>query len=327
MLKVLYLPINDHSNSQHGMYDAWKEAGIDMKVYDFYVRFLDTRNKNTVCHEFLDAVAKFQPDLIHMQLQMTNIIDSSTLVEARQLCANKKTILTNWSGDVRNHASAEILSVSGAVDYTLISSTGQIPLYERNGCHNMKYWQIGYNPKMHFWKDYKTFDYDVSFIGNAYPHGTFADCGLRLNIISSLKKRFGARFGLFGAGYPVGQFGPTRSVSGNEVNEVYNKSRCTLSVSNYNDISHYFSDRLLTCLASGRPTISYRFPAYESYFANHSDILMSHSIDETISMVEYCIENPERASEIGYNGYKKALSEHTYSSRVIELLNMLNLSV
>ena len=327
MLKVLYLPINDHSNVQHGMYDAWRSAGTNMQVYDFYLRFLDTKNKNTVCNEFLHAVDAFQPDLIHMQLQMTNIIDSGTLIKARQFCKNKKVILTNWSGDVRNQASSEIVSVSGVVDYTLISSTGQIPLYEKAGCRNVKYWQIGYNPKMHYPRNYKNFDYDVSFIGNAYPHGTFADCGLRLNIISALRRRFGPRFGLFGAGYPQGQFGPTRSVGPTEVNEMYNKSRCALSVSNYNDISHYFSDRLLTCLASGRPTISYRFPAYESYFAHNSDILISHSIDETISLVEYCINNPDKATEIGYLGHRKALSEHTYTSRVIELLSMLQLSV
>src|SRR6267154_3888793 len=99
MLKVLYLPINDHSNVQHGMYDAWRAAGTDMQVYDFYLRFLDTKNKNTVCNEFLRAVDTFQPDLIHMQLQMTNIIDSGTLVKARQLCKNNRVILTNWSGD------------------------------------------------------------------------------------------------------------------------------------------------------------------------------------------------------------------------------------
>jgi spore maturation protein CgeB len=325
VVKVLYLPINSHDSAQTGMYDAWKAAGVELQIFDFFVRWLDTRNAKTVNTEFLQAVTKFQPDLVHMQLQLTGVIDPLTIRQARLAC-KKNTIFTNWSGDVRSQASPYIVSISKEVDYTFLSSTGQIPLYQKAGAENVRYWQIGYDPKQFFPQclPATSLKYKLIFTGNAYAAGTFADCGLRQDILLKLKKHFGNSFGLFGSGYPS-SYGKIQSISGSAVNNEFNKSHCILSISNYNDISHYFSDRLLVCLASGRPTISYRFPSYDSYFANGSDILIANSVENIINQVEYCVANPQAALQIGMNGFRKVLSEHTYTSRVRELLDMLNL--
>lgn len=324
MLKVLYLPINTVEQAQVGMYDAWKALGVELHIFDFYLKWTRNKNVTAICNEFVEIVRNLQPDLVQMQLQMTNIIDSATLHRARAAC-NKPTIFINWSGDVRNHAAPEIISVSGAVDYTFISSTGQIPLYEKAGCKNVRYWQIGYDPKYFFPKKQTSFEYHVSFAGNAYPHGTFADAGLRLNILRSLKKRYGNKFGLFGHGYHANEFGKTQYASGLDLNNAYNKSACVLSISNYNDISHYFSDRLLACMASGRPTVCYRFPKYETYFTNKSDILMANSLEDIHNLIDYCVTHPEEANLIGRNGNARMQAEHTHRSRVAELVQMLGL--
>ena len=325
MVKVLYLPINSKDSAQTGMYDAWRNAGVELEVFDFHVRWLDTRNTKLVNSEFLQAVTRLQPDLVHMQLQLTGIIDPLTIRQARCNC-KKKTIFTNWSGDVRNQASPYIVSVSKEVDYTFLSSTGQIPLYQKAGAENIRYWQIGYDPKQFFPQclPATSMKYKLIFTGNAYAAGTFADCSLRQDIVLKLKKHFGKDFGLFGSGYPS-TYGQINSLSPLAVNTEFNKSHCILSMSNYNDISHYFSDRLLVCLASGRPTISYRFPNYDSYFASGSDIMIATSVADIIEQTEFCVANPQRALQIGMNGFRKVLAEHTYSSRVKELLSMLNL--
>lgn len=314
MLKVLYLPLGQ----QPGMVDAFRNVGVELEVYDFWGHWERTHSKGTVAQQFMQHVKQLKPNLIHMQLQFTNLIDASVIAEARKECPG--VVVTNWSGDVRDRAIPDFTNVAGVIDHALISSTGQLDLYKRAGCTNAKYWQIGYNPKTNFPMNKTEFKYDVSFLGNNYGR-TFPDGGLRVGAVAALRGAFGSRFGIFGSGYAP----HAPSVEPKRSNEVYNDSLCTLSISNFNSISHYFSDRLLACMASGRPTISWHFPGFNSYFVEGKEIFIARSNKDIIDIVNYCKNNPEVAKQVGINGYKKVLKEHTFTSKVIELLNMTNL--
>jgi spore maturation protein CgeB len=252
---------------------------------------------------------------------MTDIITNDSLQKARQIVPS--AIFTNWTGDIRKGTSAEFLQKSAFVDYSLLSSVGQIAEYAKAGCKNPKYWQIGYDPKIGFPTWNKQFKYDVVFTGNAYPGNLFPDAKLRLQIAQTLKSKYGDRCGIFGSGYPGNL--KTRTVAFNQANAVYNDSICVLSVSNFNDVMHYFSDRLLMCVASGRPTITYRFPGVESYFTDMSDVLVAQNTNHIIELVEFCKNNPDKATNIGINGYHRVYSEHTFTSRIVELLTFTKL--
>jgi spore maturation protein CgeB len=318
MLKVLYLPLNDLSNVQQATYDAWNNVGVKLEIYDFHRVWLTTKKREAVSEGFLNIVKSFQPKLIHMQIQFTGLLDVETLNKARKLSPG--VIITNWTGDCRAMPDSSFIKLSHGCDYSLISSTGQIPVYQKAGCKNVKYWQIGYDPKVFFPKNYTSFKYDISFAANHYGH--FPDSGIRHLIVNSLYQKYKEKFGLFGSGHSV----PSQSVPMPQTNEIYNSSVCALSISHFNDVSHYFSDRLLTCLASGRPTISWNFPKYDSYFVNGQDLFIVNSFEEIDSAINYCKNNPQKANQIGKNGYKKVLMEHTYTSRIIELLDILNLT-
>jgi len=300
------------------MVDAFKAVGAQLEVFDFYGMWERNRSKGVVSTEFLQKVRSFKPHLIHMQLQFTGLIDAPIIAEARRLCPG--VVITNWSGDVRDTAIPNFVNVASALDYCLISSSGQLDLYRRAGCTNVKYWQIGYNPLVNHPLNKKEFKYDVSFLANNYGN-TFPDGGLRLNIVGTLRNQLGARFGLFGQGYipsaPIIE--PSKS------NEVYNDSICPLSISNYNGINHYFSDRLLACMASGRPTISWFFPGFNDYFKEDEEIFIARNTKDIIDIVRYCRDNPDAATKVGEAGYQKVLKEHTFTSRVLELLNITRL--
>lgn len=314
MIKVLYLPIG----SQPGMVEAFENVGVQLEVFDFLALWDRTHSKGTVSNEFLSRVKKFQPNLIHMQLQFTGIIDASIIEEARRLCPN--VVITNWTGDVRASAQTQFTGISSAVDYSLISSTGQLEMYKQSGCKNAKYWQIGYSPKASHPLNLESYKYDVSFLANNYGH-TFPDGTLRTGVVDTLRSIFGERFGIFGSGY----IPPAPVAAPYMANDIYNNSLCTLSISNFNNVSHYFSDRLLSCMASGRPTISWHFPGYESYFIEGKEIFIAKSAKEIVDIVNYCKANPAIAKQVGINGYQRVLKEHTFTSRVIELLHMTNL--
>lgn len=313
-LRVLYLPLGD----QPGMVDAFRNIGVQLEVFDFYGLWERTHSKGAVSTEFLNKVRTFKPHLIHMQLQFTGLIDSPVIAEARRL--DPGVVITNWSGDVRDTAIANFVNVANAIDYALISSTGQLDMYRRAGCTNVKYWQIGFNPLVNFPLHKTEFKYDVSFLANNYGN-IFPDGGLRINISNNLRNQLGTRFGLFGQGYipaaPV--------VAPSQSNEIYNDSICTLSVSNFNGIAHYFSDRLLICMASGRPAISWFFPGFSDYFIEDEEIFIARSNKDILDIAAYCKDNPEAATKVGMNGYNKILREHTFTSRALELLNIVKL--
>ena len=201
-----------------------------------------------------------------------------------------------------------------------MSSTGQLEMYKNAGCNNMRYWQIGYDPKIFFPMNLSEFTYDAVFIGNNYGNN-FPDGHIRTDAVKFLSNTF-SRFKAFGTGYGGG----VNAVDIKQTNEIYNRSICPISISNFNDVSHYFSDRLLYCVASGRPTISWYFPGCESYFVDGSEIFIAKSNQDIADIINYCKANPDIAKQVGINGHKRVLKEHTFTSRIIELLDITNLT-
>jgi hypothetical protein len=313
-LKVLYLPIG----SQPGTEDGFRNAGVELRTYDFWGHWERCKQREMVNNEFIRHVREFQPRLIHMQLQFTGLLDVGILNEARK--ASPGVVITNWSGDCRASAMNDFTRVTSAVDLSLISSTGHLDMYKSAGCSNVKYWQIGYDPKFQYPLNYSEFKYDGVFLGNNYG-SQFPDGHLRTGAVAFCQSAL-PNFKVFGSGYGAGVSG----IDIRQCNEVYNSAVCPVSISNFNNVSHYFSDRLLHCVASGRPVVSWYFPGCESYFVEGSEIFYARSNKDIVDAINYCKANPDIAKQIGINGHKRVLKEHTFTSRIIELLHMTNLA-
>jgi CheY-like chemotaxis protein len=322
MLKVLYLPLNVGGNKQLGTIEAFQSLDfVNLEIFDFYGRYESTKNQKLVCQEFINKAAQVQPDLIFMQLQMTGVIDVQTLKEVRNRI-NKKVIIVNWSGDVRDQANPYIVSSDKGVDITLISSVGQIELYKQAGCKDVRYFQIGYDNKLFYPTFESQFDYDLTVLANCYPKHTFQDAELRNKVILELKQKLGPRFAIFGSGWDSNSSSGCAGTPA-QIRKIYNKSFSVLSISNYNDILMYTSDRCFVAGAHGRPMLLWNFPGYENYFSDNQDVIIVKSVTDIIHKLNYLKSKPQLANEIGANGARRMLSEHTYRSRVIELLNML----
>lgn len=314
-MKVLYLALG----SQPCTSLAFKKMGIELFEFDFYT-YYHKFNREKTAKEFLDKVSQIQPHWVHMQLQFEGMIDPDVVAMARNICP--QAIFTNWSGDICKNVVQYFVDISKIVNYSFLSNTGQIPLYIDAGGQNIRYWQIGYNPDKFKPLHKQQFKYQVAFTANCYPDSQYPDAKLRKDIAIILRKKFGNKAGLFGRNYPsglnVGWIAPSK------LNDVYNDSVCVLSVSNFNDVEDYFSDRLLYCIASGRPTIVYRFPGLEKYFDDNKDIMVAHNINEIISHINKLNQNLELANVIGNNGGTRAL-EHTFEIRIQEMLEIIGL--
>jgi len=307
-VKVLYLPLNAEGVVQTGMYDAFNNYGVNLKIFDY-----NNIIKKNVNERLVKEVIDFKPELIHTQMQYTDIISNDALVEIKKALPN--VFITNWTGDVANNANVNFIKKSKVVDLCLISSVGQLDMYRKECSCPVEYWQIGYNPKLYFPKNKNNFIYDIAFTANNFIQN-YPGAEARRNFVK-IASRY--NLGLFGGGWGDG----IRGVSQAAVNDIYSDSFSCLSISHFNDLQSYYSDRLLMCIASGRPTFCYRFPEWEYYFSDMKNIVIFQDEDEFTSKLDFLLKNKNIADDIGKNGAEIAKREHTYFSRVVELFNIL----
>jgi spore maturation protein CgeB len=325
MIKVLYCPLNFGDQVMTGVYDAFRQNDCQLEVFDYFDYYNNNRNVRQIRRMFVQKAIEFQPDLLHMQIQHTTILDGDSVNEIRNALPNCKIV--NWTGDVRNYIPVTYLNIAKYAHFNLISSTGQLDMFRSNGVPNVGYWQIGYNPQLHFPEKQlrSSFDFDVVFLGNVNPKENYPGHNERMTTMYTLRRTFGNRFGLFGNHWPkdLGCLGAVELPSA--CPQAYHRSFCSLSVSHYNQLDHYFSDRLLMCLASGRPTVCWKFPKVHSYFVDRCDLLMAEGPDDVVQKVKYLLDHPDEANYIGASGAAKVFAEHTYFSRISELLDMVGL--
>lgn len=325
MIRVLYAPLNFGSVSQNQWaQDAFTQAGCKLDIFDYFAIYHNLRgNVQNVRNQFVQRALSIRPNLIHLQIQHTNIIDGESVFKIKKALPN--TIINNWTGDVRNYVPQTFREIAKRADRNFISSTGQLKMFRESISKPVDYWQIGFNPKVFYPKKrYDKFDFDVMFTGNYNPEENYPGTSLRMRTCQLLHNNFGGRFCLYGSRWPS-NIKSRGSRDQNSLNKEYHRSFCLVCVNHYNNIKHYFSDRLLHMLASGRPVITLRFPGYESFFTHMCDLVVVDSIEEIPQMVRFLLNNPELAEYIGKSGAAKAFAEHTYTSRVIELLSMLKL--
>jgi len=307
------------------VYDAFREVGANLFIFDyFYVFEQQGRSKPRVRKELIECAKNIKPDLIHIQVQHTDVIDYGTMRQIKK--ALPKTIISNWTGDVRNYVPAAFRNMANVADYNFISSTGQLNMFKKSIGKEVYYWQIGYDPKLYHPEPTrrKNYTYYVSFIGNnntkeGYPGRHDRERACRL-----LRKEFGNKFGLFGNGWPR-NFRSSGSLDQRKVSKIYHDSVCVLSVSHYNNLTHYFSDRLLMCMACGRPTVSLKFPKWGSYFTHNCDLIIANTVNDIAPAVKKLVNNPDFADYVGDSGAAQVFAEHTYLSRIKELFEIVGL--
>jgi len=324
MIRVLFLPLNYGDVIQDGVYNAFSELGCTVKVFDYMDKYLHTKDPGKIRNALIEEAKTFKPHLIHLQIQHTSVIDAETLRRIKAILP--KVIISNWTGDVRNSVPNTYKMIAEVSDFNLISSTGQLEMFSSDIGKDVSFWQIGYNPQLYAPAECTAnFKYDAVFVGHYTTKEEYPGTPARVQTCQLLKEHFGDRFGLFGMGWPQ-HLGSRGSLHQRLVTQTYQQSLCCVSVSHYNDLDHYFSDRLLMCMASGRPTIAYRFPKWESYFTNMCDLIIIDNIMDIPDVVRMLKDNPDLANYIGKSGAAKVFAEHTYYSRVKELLAIVGLS-
>lgn len=258
--------------------------------------------------EILFQLNSYMPDFVFAQVQFNY---QKLHPSFFQHCINLNIPTIIWNGDYRHNIMEWQYYITCANLCTLPLLTHKNSVIQPYVKKQIEYLQIGFNKDNNYPIPQQAKHYKCSFIGNNYGEA-FTDGLLRKEIIEYNKDILNVS----GSGY---SFESIRSTF-EESNIIYNQSQSALSISNYNSIHSYHSDRLLHITSTATPCIVYHFTGAEELGLMHKhNCYFIYNKEELKDAIDYCINN----KEIGMNGFLWA-QQHTYSMRVLELKQLLN---
>ncbi|MFA5032165.1 MAG: glycosyltransferase [bacterium] len=214
-------------------------------------------------------------------------------------CFWGKKETTGWSGNGEIASIFDVcITAQSRKDVEKYLSVGATPLFVPPGA----------NEKV-FGKERRTIQKNipVSFIGQNY--------GIRTGIIEMLKKN----------GIPVyarGKEWPEGEVSQEEMIRIYHNSFITLGFG-YTKDAKAMKGRDFEVPMTGVAYLTTYNEELSNYFELDKEILFYRNEKELLKRVKYYIAHPEETIRIGINARKRALREHTWEKRWLEVLKVL----
>lgn len=317
--RVICAPLN-YSHRQEGQYAAFREVfGDGLVEFDFMA--LDRAGVNAG-KELVKLAADVKPDWIWLQVQGTEMVTGEHVRKIRDLVPH--CVVTHWMGDARTSVPKGLAAMCRATHATLISSTGQRPLYKTAGAKRVEYVQIGLDWDQDVlglpaWEPPFTVP-DVVFCGGYYGGSFPKGSEQRLAAIRSLMKA-DIPVGVVGTGWPsdipvVGQCHVKQQI------HVYKRAKVALSINHFNDIARYYSDRHLIAMASGTPVVARYVPEMEKEFnvGPSAECLMWNDHEHLIEFTKMLLDNPGWASAMGSRARALVMRDHSWARRIRELL-------
>lgn len=319
--RVLMAAINaDHK--QAGMFYGFEKVfGLgNVRDYDF----LELQRRGVPGAKINDglvaAAIEHKVDWVWLQIQETNVLDASVVGRIKEKLP--RCVISHWTGDLRPRVSDNMRAFSKVTDHTFISSIGQIPLFREAGARSVHYCQIG----LDFQEDVQGLPAwtppfrvpEAVFCGNWYGD-TFPGSKDRMAAINALKAA-GVDVGVVGNGWPQGTPRIGSCSVKSQQHHVYKRAKVCLSVSNFNTINGYYSDRFLIGLASGTPVVAIHSPGIEDEFTNGVDCLLYKSTGELVEHVKRLLADPGLRAKIGAAGREEVINRHTWEARFRAIL-------
>jgi len=213
--------------------------------------------------------------------------------------------------------------------YAITTDKFALNKYRKIGYENviLSQWaSFGFNEDIDF--EAIKYKYNVSFVGGI--------SGYRKWLINKLEKA-GMKIECFGAGWKNGR------VTFDEMSGIFKTSKINLNISNSvsYDIRYIFS--IFSSLRSIREFLrskkrveqikarNFEMPAFggfqltnyvpclEDYFDIGREVAVYISFDDLMLQINYYLDNEEERRRIMIDGYKRAINEHTYVSRLKDI--------
>jgi hypothetical protein len=321
MIRRAFLGTINYDHPQRGMEHAFQSllGKENVQSFDYYELERRGKTKAEINEAFIKAATAFKPDWVWLQVQDGDILTADSLLAIRR--ALPTVVISHWNGDMRRNVSPYNATVCKAAHLTLISSMGQVELFEAAGAKLVRYCQVAVD-----WEEdvlgSQSFPVpfkvpDVVFIGHYYAN-RYPGTPERERAITALMKAE-IPVGIVGNGWPKGY-----PVLGNcklkEQIHVWRKAKIGLNVNHFNDVSCYYSDRQLVSMVSGKPLVCKYIPDLETEFINGKHLYWYKDEQELVQRVQALLENPVLAKTMGQAGRSLVLRNHTWFARFVELI-------
>lgn len=259
----------------------------------------------------------FSPDIIFVH---SGALVPELLTELKDMTG---ATVIQWTGDCRSELLQPVMSYKGICDITALAcGIGQKDMYEDAMGHKVYYLQHAVEPYQFLSvRENLTKPEKVVFIGNNYDQ--FPGAVERTQLCKALSIVFSANFEVIGNGFASHEFKNSRAIKYDQTPEIYSNSYIGISANIYNDIEGYWSNRPLDIMAAGSCCLMRYTPRMEKWFTDMQDCVFFSSNTEAISKIQMLLDNPELRNKIALTGQKKVKMFHSYDSRVLELMEII----
>lgn len=288
-----------------GQHNPDLRKGLDSVFDCLHFDWYPYQNQKVVLQaEVINKFNSFKPDVVFMHIQSGEVIS----IETAKYMA-KESLVYNWTGDVRHPLPHHYLDIGRNIHSTLFTNLNDVETCINNGV-NADYLQVGYD-REHFTPFGEVSDKypEIIFLGSHYPHCNFPLTDLRYEMVNRLKKEFGNKFGVYGAGWKGLENGNITNYA--EEGKAYRSCKIAINLSHYS-YKRYSSDRMYRILGSGAFCLSHRFPHIEEDYKLGEELVVWENIEHLVANIKYYLQNTREREKIAIKGSYKARTEYTW---------------
>jgi len=216
-----------------------------------------------------------------------------------------------WSGDVRKRLLKPLRLNKDILDLFLTNHNGQRGLFKKGGIKKVETFHSALSPRQ-ISNDNIEIVYDIFFGGNNF-NNKFPLGPLRKKLIYNVNKHFNLI--VHGRGWNnnklVNNCGIVRKLA---YSKAIQQAKMCIGINHFH-LPRYYGYRTWHSLASGRLHLIYYIPGMEKDFENGKHLVWFKSIKEALKLIKYYLNNEKECEEIGANGRKLILEQHTWENR------------
>jgi spore maturation protein CgeB len=319
-MRVLFF--ESHPMLIHGLPNGFRDANCEVKI------------SGPVTEQVIQSqIQEFQPDLV---FSLGWSFDT-TLINAYYIFRYTREAnipLVYWATEDPTHTISFSIPYVQILrpDFIFTISKSTVEVYEKFG-FPAAHMDFGYHPEIHFQTPPEdTYTCDIAVVANAYPHilnqypNHYRIQSLK-NLIAPLL-RVGIRIDFWGKdwdkmesilGTPIPPDWIHGYLSYTEANKVYSSAKIMLGLQNQ---LTQVSQRTYEILGSGGVLLTSDTPELRRLFQSGTDLFLSSSPEETVSLVSVILQNTALQERIRIAA-KKAAQPHTYQSRAENMIRIL----
>lgn len=330
-------------SSQLGYHSAFEDAVASGRLSGYrafcYQQARTPRQWQSLWEDVIDHCVATEADVVFLQFfHLKGAIDPRPYLDRIRQLPKKPIIVTSCGdpfGPRREPPPKSLLRAASRSDLFLSTSMGRmarlaaragsryVALMANSACH------IRHAPLQPTEESTPLDDspvYDVVYIGRRhggknFVRGLYTTGKRRSEYVEKLAKRYGEGFALYGAKWP-NSASLRGFVSFDEQVTAARSGRVVFGGYPASTLDYYHSDRVFIQNVSGRPMVEMRVPGIDRLFRDNEEWLLFDDFDDAIRKIDWLLDNPDRAREIGRNAAQAVRAKHLSTHRVELMITM-----